>query len=312
MQLSPLTLNDCLPWAYLLAQSFNRTPEAMQNLLIWLHQGYSVTAWGAWDQGQLIAQYACLTVNLRLPDTPAPVQAGMSLNMCVHPLYRGQGLIKKVSQPVYESIHAEGGIAGVGFSNAEGVQVDRKSKGYGYQVLGHLPSTLGWLKPLKSTPMLELTNTLPTDFDLPLNITSERIQFASTAQTIIHRYACHPFRQYQYALWREAGVVRGLVVYRQVRLRGLPGVALLAAFSDDLNELMRRWSTTVRQAGFHLVHLLAAPGSVLLAALQKIAFCITVPSRSPCYLTAKPLGDGSAALPLLDFARWDCTGGDIL
>jgi GNAT superfamily N-acetyltransferase len=312
MHLAPLTINDCTPWAGLLAHAFNRTPEAMEHLLIWLHQGYPVTAWGAWDQDQLVAQYACLGVNLQLPNSHSPVKVGMSLNMCVHPAYRGQGLIKQVAQPVYHAIRAEGAIAGIGFSNAEGVQVDRNSKGYGYQVLGHLPATLGWLKPLKSTPALELLDTLPPDFDLIFNPTTERIQLVNSARTLMHRYACHPFRQYRYALWREAGIIRGLVVYRPVRLRGLPGVALLAAYSDDLTELLWRWSNSIRRAGFHLVHLLASPGAVLLTVLQKLAFCVTVPSRSPCYLTAKPLGDEIAALQLLDFARWDCTGGDIL
>ncbi|HEX2621781.1 MAG TPA: GNAT family N-acetyltransferase, partial [Phototrophicaceae bacterium] len=273
MHFSPLSLTDSVAWAALLAQSFDRTPEAMQQMLFWLHDGYPVIAWGAWDEDKLVAQYACLLVELALPYRADSVKAGMSLNMCVHPDYRGKGLIKQVSQPVYEAIYARGGLAGIGFSNAEGVQVDRKSKGYGYRVLGSMHAVAGWLKPGKNSPGLELTDTLPEDFvsSFRSTINHADIHFSYSAQSLMHRYACHPFRQYRYALWREHEAINGLVVYRQVRLRGLPGVALLAAYGDDLPELLRRWSATMRASNLHLVHTLVSPDTQLLPALREIA-----------------------------------------
>src|SRR5688572_6323150 len=100
MDFRPLTLADRPQWASLLALTFNRTTPDTERLLDWLHGGHQVIAWGAWDGDQLAAQYACLLVSLHLPGTSTPIRAGMSLNMSVHPDYRGQGLIKHVSKPV--------------------------------------------------------------------------------------------------------------------------------------------------------------------------------------------------------------------
>ncbi|MEZ4646792.1 MAG: GNAT family N-acetyltransferase [Chloroflexota bacterium] len=80
-----------------------------------MQQGDGLLAWGAWDGARLAAQYSCLLTSLRLPGTEEPARVGMSINMAVHPDYRGQGLIKQVSQPVLC------GAGGVGWRGWRGV-----------------------------------------------------------------------------------------------------------------------------------------------------------------------------------------------
>ncbi len=320
---APLTPADRPAWADLLAVAFDRQPAAMCHLLDWLHAGYPLTAWGAWDDDapggtRLAAQYACLEIKLQLPGEAVPVAAGMSLNMCVHPDYRGQGLIKHVSRPVYATLQDQGSIAGTGFSNAEGVQVDRNSKGYGYLVVGQMQTFVAYLPRLSSAARaclpgeLRLTDHLLSDLTLSLLPSSTGISLPLTAAGIVHRYAAHPFRGYQYALWQVDGNLRGIVVYRRTRLRGITGVSLLGVYAapDDLTPLLRLWAHTLRTQGVALAHLLASPGAAALGALREAARCLPVPTRSPMYLTIKPLDNRAEAL--FNFALWDCTGGDIL
>lgn len=317
MDIAPLTLDDLTPWAELLAVSFDRSTEDMVRLLRWLHSGYDLIAYGAWDGDRLAAQYAVLWVNLCCDS--ASVCAGMSLNMSVHPDYRGRGLVKQVSAPVYAEVEARGGVCGFGFSNAEGVQVDRKSKGYGYRVVGKLRSTVGLVLPRRDVSALEITDMLPDSLcAMNAEIThgqGDHIQFATTWAKIHHRYAQHPFRRYRYGLWREDDQLRGVVVYRPTCFGTIKGASVLGAYCTEaasLVELMARWSAAVTHEGVRFVHLLTTPNAALLSAVRGL----TLPySRSPYYLTVKPIGaepHNSTPTAFFDFSRWAVMGGDIL
>src|SRR5690606_20213096 len=101
MDVIPLTPGHCHPWADLLAVSFARTPAEMAQLLAWLQAGPGLIAYGAWDGERLAAQYSCRLTALHLPGHDASAAVGLSINMAVHPQYRGRGLIKQVAAPVY-------------------------------------------------------------------------------------------------------------------------------------------------------------------------------------------------------------------
>ncbi|MBA3871204.1 MAG: GNAT family N-acetyltransferase [Anaerolineae bacterium] len=311
MNFAPLTPNDHLKWAALLSTAFDRTPEDMLRLLDWLHAGHTVMGWGAWDGDTLAAQYNCCLMDLALGGNNGTVTVGMSINMAVDPAYRGRGLIKQVSQPVYEAVAACGGIAGVGFSNRQGVKVDLKSKSYGYRVAGQMQSVVTWLKPQKAD-RLHLTDKWPSvPFPEAVAPATNHITFANSPTTLAHRFAHHPFRSYQFGVWQENSTVQGIVIYRNVRVAGLKGASLLAVYGADPTELLRRWSAALQHEGRHFIHLLTTPESNLRSILDGLGYCVEMPySRSPYYLTVKPFTHTPPQL--LDFTAWDCLGGDIL
>jgi hypothetical protein len=305
-----------VPWANLVAVSFARRPAEMQALWQWFHRGWELVAWGAWAQRQLVAQYTCLVHNVHPPDGRASFRVGLSVTMAVHPDYRGRGLIKHVAQPVYTTLQTMGAVAGVGFSNAEGVQVDRRSKGYGYQVLGRMQPRLLWLSSHRQPAKpLQLTARWPAgEWRLaPKPGDGFRgFRFDVDPAWLQHRYAGHPFRQYRFGVWQDGNQIRGIVVDRPARFAGVTGSGLLMAYGPDLPGLLTRWARAVYDAGGRFVHWLATPVSTLTSALRGLGMVLPVPySRSPYYLTAKPL---TTDLPagFMDFHRWDCVGGDIL
>lgn len=108
-------------------------------------------------------------------------------------------------------------------------------------------------------------------------------------------------------------MMRGVVVYRIAYIGNrMPVASLLAACGDDVPELMRRWFTTMRMQGIYIAHMLVTPKSELYRVLCEITRTFRLPySRNPYYLTAKPLGNRTAAT-LFDWMQWDSMGGDIL
>ncbi len=311
MKIAPLALPDVPNWAPLLAAAFNRPTEQMVQLLYFLQPEVNLVAWGAWDGPVLAAQYSCLLRPLFLPAPRQVVTVGLSVNMAVHPSYRGRGLIKQVAAPVYDSLAARGVVAGAGFSNAAGVQVDKRSSGYGYSVVGKLRPYLLWLHSPQQYPDFYLIDEWPDTPFLPVEMDTA-VQFAWQPATLKHRFACHPFRRYRFGVWQQEQHVAGIVVYRPIRLAGLPAVALLAAYGANLPSLLQRWVGSMRASGCRLVHLVGTPASTIIKYLRQTAVCLPQPiSRNPYYLTLKPL---SPELPkaLFRFENWSCLGGDIL
>ncbi len=283
----------------------------MQQLLTWLQAEHELIAWGAWENTRLIAQYSSLLTALWLPSAASLECVGLSINLAVHPAYRGRGLVKQVAQPVYATLADRGVLAGVGFSNAAGVKVDRHSHAYGYQVIGRMqPVLVGLFPRLKSEPLRLTTDwpTTPFDFTPPAD---DLIRFAVSPALIRHRFAQHPFRHYHLGVWETAEGVQGVVIYRLATWQGLRVASLLAAHGHEVAELLQRWATALRHAGIYFVQALTTPTSVLRAALHDIGWSTRLPyTRTPYFLTVKPLKETASVL--LNFNAWDCSGGDIL
>jgi GNAT acetyltransferase-like protein len=307
-----LTLDDRVAWARLLAESFDRTPAQMEQLLDWFHRGFRLVTWGAWDGDRLVAQYNCRLLRLHIPGLAEPAPAGMGLNMAVDAAYRGRGLLEAVATPVHEMIAEQGCIAGVGFSSSGGLAVTRRSASYAYEVLGPMASSVVLLSRPRYPEPLELSDEWPSGRLIFSDIDNGFIRYVATADSIRHRFAEHPFRRYSFGVWREGDDIRGLVVYRRGRIRGIPGVALLAAYGEDLPVLLGRWASAVRRLRVPVVHAVTSPASPIRDLLRVMGTRLTLPlSRHRYHLIARALREDTPRA-LFDLARWDCVGGDIL
>jgi GNAT superfamily N-acetyltransferase len=321
MQVRQLTSHptDVAAWASLIAAAFHRPLAEARSLWPWLNhnqsQGPALIAWGAWDGDVLAAQYSCLPRRLHLPDAAEPVTVGLSTNMAVHPAYRGRGLIKQIAEPVYQALCECGALAGVGFSNADGVKVDQRSKSYGYQVVGQLQSHLVWLRRSKAEP-LSMTYDWP---NLPEQVNDfganpHFVAFDASVLALHHRYAAHPFRRYRFGALCVGGTPAGLVIDRPIRLLGLRGASLLhvgAISMAALREVLTRWLAGLCADGFLFVRVLATPCAPGLVVLRQLGSAINLKPRHPHYLTVKPL-QPHVPQALFDLSRWNCFGGEVL
>lgn len=304
-----LSEEDLGVWSELLAICFSRTSEDMAALLRWMIDGWGLVAYGVWLDGRLVAQYSCLHARLSMPSLPEPLSVGMSVNMATHPDYRGKGLIKHAAAPVYDVLKAQGTIAGVGFSNAAGVKVDRHSKGYGYQVIGKLRSWVA-LPLMRRKPVGDfyLTTQLPSMDGLVS--AASGLHFDVTSAEIARRFGQHPFRQYHYGLWMQDNSCLGVVIYQETRICGVRAVSLLGAYGQDIEGILARWLACL-PVGV-VIHMLSTPTSAIRSALGRLTHIVQLPwQKSPYYLTVKRLSDQTPT-DLFDFAAWDCLGGHIL
>jgi hypothetical protein len=226
-----------------------------------------------------------------------------------------------MAEPVYAALQARGALAGVGFSNSAGVRVDRFSRNYGYRVVGRLESSLVWLgTPRQEAEPLVFVDKLPQDLIEVPAPARPAIRFLADRKGLFHRYLSHPFRSYRYGIWRDAhGAIAGITIDRPVRLLGVTGASLLSAYARDVPALMRCWTTAVRRSGARFVRVLATPRADALAALRTLGVAVRLRPRFAHYLTVKLLEPPSvssemqaAGAQLLDFARWDCLGGEVL
>ncbi len=312
MEFRSLTLEDVAAWARLLAVSFERTQEQMEQLLRWFHGGFELVTWGAWDGDRLVAQYTARLLHLNVPGLGEPALAAMGLDMAVDPEYRGRGLLDAVARPVHDRLAERGCIAGVGFSSPGGLAVTRASRSYAYTVLGPMTSTAVFLSRPRYPRGLDLVDEWPAGPILLGRPHPEFVSYAVSTDELRHRFGQHPFRRYGFGVWREGDAVRGIVVYRRTRLRGVPGAALLAVHGEDVPELLGRWGGEMRRHGCPAVHVVTSPASPLRARLGALGTAVAVPvSRNPYHLIARALRDDTPAL-LFDLRRWDCVGGDIL
>ena len=312
MEFRPLTIADRVPWARLLATCFERSPEQMEALLTWFHDGFPLVTMGAWDGDRLVAQYNCRLLELQVPGVAGPARAGMGLNMAVDPAYRGRGLLDRVAGPVHEEITARDCTAGVGFSSAGGLDVTRASRKYAYNVLGPMVSLAVPMTRRRYPPPAALSDDWPEGPMALGEPGGDFVRYVATAASLHHRFARHPFRRYRYAVRRQDSVIDGFVVYRTARLRGVPGVSLLAAYGTDLPGLLGAFAASIRARGRHVVHLVVSPNSPLRDAVGAIGPRITVPlSRNPYHLIVRALQLNTPRV-LFDLDRWDCAGGDIL
>ena len=184
-----------------------------------------------------------------------------------------------------------GCVAGVGFSSAGGLAVTRSSSSYGYEVLGSLASSVVVLSKRRYPEAIPVAEAMPAEvLDIPVT-DNGYVRFMADGASIR---------------------IVGLIVYRPVRLRGIRGVGLLAAYGEDLPTLLGRWASALRQRGIRIVHMVTTPSSPLRRAAASIGPRFTAPfSREPYYLIARALGDDTPRV-LFDLDRWDCVGGDIL
>jgi hypothetical protein len=312
IEVRPLTAADVDPWARLLASCFDRSPAQMRGLLRWFHAGFELLTMGAWDGDRLVAQYNARLLLLQVPDFEAPLLAGMGLNMAVDSEYRGRGLLDQVATPVHDALTARGCIAGVGFSSAGGLAATKASRHYAYEVLGPMDSLVVPLVRRRHAEPLAVRGTWP-DGPVELKAAADGfVRYEATPVTLRHRYAEHPFRRYVYATRERAGVVDGLVVFRETRLRGIPAISMLAVHGSDASGLLGSFAASLIARRRYLIHVVLSPSSPLRQAIGSIGPVFQLPfSRNPYHLITRALGPDTPGI-LFDLQRWDCAGGDIL
>ncbi len=91
--------------------------------------------YGAWDnKGNLVSQYTNLENNLIYQSSV--IKALTCFDMATVPQHRGKGLITQLSQKLYQDVRKSKFVLSFGFSNEQGIKVDKYANEYGYKIVG--------------------------------------------------------------------------------------------------------------------------------------------------------------------------------
>jgi predicted GNAT family acetyltransferase len=153
----------------------------------------------------------CLARELMLPSTGSTVGRRSIRHTETHPSHRGQGLITQLSKKVYEDVKEQGYDFTIGFSNDEGVKVDKNSRDYGYKIIGKFISYYKFIIYKKKTGFhLESTKNF---LQIPQNCSLYSI--SSTTDYLEWRFRKKPNHNYeQYTVLDENDNKIGIVVLR--------------------------------------------------------------------------------------------------
>src|SRR5260221_9654961 len=144
----------------LLTKSFNIKNADKEGLIKWkffdsIHEGKTITYIALDGKNNVVGQYTNLPFKIarknRIYKTMDCVDMTTDIN------HRGMGIISKLSKLVYKEINEKKYDFSIGFSNDEGVKVDKNSSNYGYKIVGRFARYYKFIVYRKKTPIkLEL------------------------------------------------------------------------------------------------------------------------------------------------------------
>lgn len=92
-------------------------------------------AYGAFSgKGELVSFYSDKNIPIKFSDRV--FKTAICLDMCTHPDHRRKGLITKLSKLVYRDLRRYEYDFSFGFSNENGIKVDKYASDYGYKIVG--------------------------------------------------------------------------------------------------------------------------------------------------------------------------------
>lgn len=187
------------------------------------------------------------------------------IDMATHPDHRGQGLISTLSKRVYAEVAKTEAVLSFGFSNEQGVQVDKHAKGYGYTVVGKFTRSVKLILP-GSKPNDTLQEIQEFDAD-PHQPEDTVLRIAKSQKYLTWRYQERPEKTYRLYAWGQGYVVLLAQAFKLVIL-DIVGIekgqipAVLTAIEAEARRLGKTmiinhvldnslWQACMHAAGFH-------------------------------------------------------------
>lgn len=305
IQLRPCTpQQETEPLSVLVSVSFQKPENSVKSTLLWKYQkAQSFSAIAVVGQQTYVAFYSNLRSDLAWVNQE--VSACLCLDMCTHPGYRGQGLVTKTSQLVYPAVVNAGIALSYGFSNEQGVRVDKHAHNYGYQVVGQLCSYTLVPRSLHKSCFNPITS-IPVDIkhQVPL------LHVAKPAPFMQWRYQQKPHAQYQILSLKDDPL---MVVVLQCHDRQCHIVDLIGDFSNvrAIAQFLGKVVAFCFYTWHRPVSISVLPNRWWQLIIEQRSI-VAIHTRSvPYYLTVKPHSQTFPADPL-DPNNWWVTGGDIL
>lgn len=173
------------------------------------YRGKTITYLAVNDSGKVISQYTNVPISISYQGKS--FRTTVCMDMVTDSVYRGRGIITLLSKKVYKEVENEKYDFSFGFSNDEGVVVDKKSKGYGYKVVGKFAVYFKIVIRKKKIPLRLLG---VRDFKTVLEDDGRFIQIEKTKEYLRWKYIKRPGQKYLFYRLDENGDDHGFVVLK--------------------------------------------------------------------------------------------------
>lgn len=307
---SPLSKRNHPQIVKLLADAFTMKAREKSQFVSWKLWGNlkgpaaNLVAYGAYDGKNLVSFYC--NKHFPLVYKKTIMKSGICLDMATDPAHRGKGLISQLSKRVYAQRQTDHFVFSFGFSNAQGVKVDKYASGYGYSVIGKFKRYVALSRPKQSQYIWEHTDTLVDSKYAP-----SLLHVPYTTQFLQWRYSNHPSNQYLYVNYMVKNQLTAQVIIK----RGgwwLDVVNIIPHRSVGYAEILSAlrglaWST--RRFG---VKLSVLPNAHWEQSLGRAGYHPFQLHETEYYLTVKALGKPPQKFDIFDADNWLLMSGDIL
>lgn len=214
-----------------------------------------------------------------------------------HPDYRRKGVISSLTQAIEKKLGYQAEY--IGFSNNDGIKIDKFSKKIGYKILGQMTTRYVLSLPYKTNLQIAQVDKIFAE-----NITiSNYLGILKNSDYLKWRYLENPKNKYKYFEVKNKNVIIGYIICKNNKIKY--EVSDLLVNSDNMEELnliIKSFAMFAFLKGKIIVSYSYLPNNLWIKSFPFLSLSKNV----PIYLTIK-----TTKTDLLDINNWIIQGGDI-
>jgi len=296
----------------LLGECFNLPEKSVNQQLSWRYEASSflqkMIAFGAYTkEKQLVSFYANVPHQIVYKGKSKDVY--LCLDIATKVGHRRQGLISQLSSCVYQQLDKNNlENISIGFSNKEGIRIDKNSRNYGYQIVGSFQTYIRPSRASKSQVNFKRQDLLEAGDVWP----HTSFQIHKNSQYLKWRYLGKSHRNYNYysVIHRNATVAQVVAIKKKNKVE-IIDVIPLAEF--DIEILLRSLPSLGNQLKRSFVTITVLKNRQWQELLGRCHYLPQPLSRQKYYLTIRLNPNyRSEKTDILSAENWLLFSGDIL
>lgn len=294
----------------LITDSFKIKNEENERLIEWkLFDPFllnrTITYIALTQDNQVVGHYSNVPVTIEKDDQD---YKGMAcIDMTTHPEHRRRGIISELAKRVYKDVVDQGYDLSIGFSNSEGVQVDKNASGYGYVIVGAFAQYAKFKifsikTPYKLSPITEIHPTHGTAF---------YYQVKKDAEYLKWRYLKKP--GYRYDLFEVVNAIEETSVVLRIvgRKLYLYDIVTPVTSNEHIKSVISAVENYALSKGIHIVVIPVVDNMFWKKVLVKNGFRKLPLTKKHFYLTVKVHNEEKVSKDIFDSNKWFIMNGDL-
>ena len=316
LKLQKFSLHHLPSLATLLDESFPISIKEKEKAVRWklldkIHKNETITYLALTLTDKVVGHYTNLPVTVKRGFDS--FKAMICVDMTTAKDYRGLKLISALSKLVYEEVRKNNYDFSVGFSNDQGIKVDKNASGYDYKIVGKFVRYVKIVLTHKKIGIeLKKTDKIATDFE---NHNLKMFHFRKEYSFLNWRYLEKPGNKYQvYSVYnKETDTTEGYLVLRFLfRKCYVYDIALVDLSREKMRTILQSIENEALDQGIRLVVYNVLDNSFWAGLFNRYKYFKNTNNKVNYYLTLKQHKKLKESDELLNKENWFLMNGDII